>query len=234
MQVRSSGSALLLFSGSPIPVSNFVISHARVPDPEDMALLAAEAADLAAAAEVPWSIVVRSDPTQQVLETAAEYGLTRSSTEPFLTLALDGRSVQSPELSGFAVSAVAEGGYDAYVSTLSTAFGVPLAMVSRLFSPAYLGTEEITVYVGTVDGVPVVTGMGQLCDGFIGVAAIATRPEFRKRGYGQRMVERIMDDGYAAGARVGYLRSTDMALPLYEAMGFRTAEHWTTLSAQPS
>jgi ribosomal protein S18 acetylase RimI-like enzyme len=65
----------------------------------------------------------------------------------------------------------------------------------------------------------------------IGVYNITVAPEFRRRGFGRLITERVIRDGFDAGAATAYLQSSRPGLPLYESMGFRMAESWTYLSA---
>jgi transcriptional regulator GlxA family with amidase domain len=78
--------------------------------------------------------------------------------------------------------------------------------------------------------VPVATGMSLLHDGYIGIYAISTRMEHRKRGYGRQMMQHIMHHGHEAGAHAANLRSSVMGYSLYSSMGFHLAENWITLS----
>jgi len=148
-----------------------------------------------------------------------------------MTLELKSARPATPKSSGLRISVVKEPEHDTFLTTMSKNFGIPSDLATTLFSRAYVSAEENTVYLGTIDGTPVVTGMGLLFDGFIGVSAISTDPEHRKRGYGRLMTEHIIGKGREAGAHTAYLRPSEMAVGIYGAMGFRTAERWTTLTA---
>ncbi|NUO60369.1 MAG: GNAT family N-acetyltransferase [Hamadaea sp.] len=56
-----------------------------------------------------------------------------------------------------------------------------------------------TFYVLRAGGVPAAVALTVVTDGVCGVYAVATRPEFRRRGYATRLLDRIRDDAYARG-----------------------------------
>jgi ribosomal protein S18 acetylase RimI-like enzyme len=60
---------------------------------------------------------------------------------------------------------------------------------------------------------------------------IAVTPQARSRGLGRAMTARVMADGFAAGADTAYLHPSEAARPLYESMGFRVVQTWTTFTA---
>jgi hypothetical protein len=43
------------------------------------------------------------------------------------------------------------------------------------------------------------------------------------------ITERVMTDGFDAGATMAYLRASTSGRPLYESIGFRTVRNWTHL-----
>jgi ribosomal protein S18 acetylase RimI-like enzyme len=65
----------------------------------------------------------------------------------------------------------------------------------------------------------------------VGVYNLAVVPRARGYGLGRAMTERVMEDGFAAGAETAYLHSSAAGRPLYESMGFRLVQTWTTFTA---
>jgi GNAT superfamily N-acetyltransferase len=62
-----------------------------------------------------------------------------------------------------------------------------------------------------------------------GVYAVETLPEFRRRGFARALVEHVLADARARGARTASLQSTRAGQPLYAALGFTAAgryEEW--------
>jgi GNAT superfamily N-acetyltransferase len=54
---------------------------------------------------------------------------------------------------------------------------------------------------------------------------VYTRPEARRMGLARALMERLVEEGRAAGVRRIWLRASDDGRPLYEAMGFRTGNY---------
>ena len=59
------------------------------------------------------------------------------------------------------------------------------------------------------------------CD--VGVYAVGTAPEWRRRGLARALMLHVLADAYRHGARTASLQSTTMGEPLYRSLGFRPA-----------
>lgn len=93
-----------------------------------------------------------------------------------------------------------------------------------VMAPALLDDPAVTVCLGRVDGVPVTTAMSYESDGYIGVYAVATIPEYRGRGYG----EAITWAGIARRPDLpATLQASPMGRPVYKRMGFETVGEFT-------
>jgi GNAT superfamily N-acetyltransferase len=112
------------------------------------------------------------------------------------------------------------------VRAAAEGFTMAEPIMRSLVTPAFLGVPGAALYVGYLDGRPVSSGLGVRTGRCIGVYAIATVREARGRGFGRRMTERVVRDGAAEGCDVAVLQASDMGLPMYRRLGFRTvAEH---------
>src|ERR1700756_4019142 len=74
--------------------------------------------------------------------------------------------------------------------------------------------------LGRWEGEPVGGGLGLVSDGTLGLYLIATHTDFRGRGIGGAVTERLMVEGKARGAREAVLHSTAMGLSVYRRLGF--------------
>jgi GNAT superfamily N-acetyltransferase len=66
------------------------------------------------------------------------------------------------------------------------------------------------------------------------VWAMATPPEFTRRGYGSALLAHVLQAGAADGATLGWLGATPAGLPMYEATGWRTVEEWRVFTNSSS
>ncbi len=76
-----------------------------------------------------------------------------------------------------------------------------------------------TIYFsGIVDGRVVSTSIGVISDGVVGIFGVATRPQFRHRGYGRAVTWAVIQTAPDLPAVLG---PSDSGEPLYRSMGFK-------------
>jgi ribosomal protein S18 acetylase RimI-like enzyme len=100
-------------------------------------------------------------------------------------------------------------------------FGVARSVAVETTGLGLLRTPECTIYVGYADGIPVTSGLGWRSGRVIGVYAISTVPDARRRGYGEAMTARVIADGIARGCDVAALQASEPGRRIYERLGFR-------------
>ncbi|MEV6992666.1 GNAT family N-acetyltransferase [Streptomyces sp. NPDC093228] len=220
---------LLALTRSQIPALNVVMSTVEKPDAGEIADLAAVAAEEAGRHGFPWSIRLRGGPNEAIIRKAGEYGLTGKSEQPFMITPLTDASALPPQRGQVRVRALSGDEYNEFAEVLAAGFGAPPVIISSLYTPAVLDTQGFTAYLAEADGVAVAAGLGVVVEGHLGVINVATTPQHRRKGHARVMVEKILEDGRAAGAHTAYLHATDEAVGLFEGLGFRTAETWTSL-----
>jgi len=113
-------------------------------------------------------------------------------------------------------------GIDVHRDVVTAGFGSDRAVALGTACPDILDRPECVVYVGFSEGRPVVSGLGWQSGRTIGVYSIATVQSARRRGYGAAMTARVVADGVDAGCDVAALQASEMGLPIYERLGFRT------------
>jgi ribosomal protein S18 acetylase RimI-like enzyme len=222
----------LLFSGGPIGSLNVVLVTAAEPDLDELTALAGQARELAASAGVPWSIRVRGAvPDPRVEALARGYGLGEPSRMPFMLASL-GDDVEPPRSDSATLRVRRIGGDEAalYQSMLESGFETPPGVFS-IASAEVLEAPRLAAYLAEENGLPVATGWAAFPDDHVSVANISTPPKFRRRGYARAVTTAILREGRAAGARTAFLNSSDMAVPLYESLGFRTVLEWTSFES---
>jgi GNAT superfamily N-acetyltransferase len=84
--------------------------------------------------------------------------------------------------------------------------------------------ERFRVWVGRVDGRPVTTATAYIADGLVGVYAVATTADARGRGYGEAITWAAT---LSRSDLPATLQASEMGLPVYERMGYRTIAEFT-------
>lgn len=114
-------------------------------------------------------------------------------------------------------------GLEDFISVFSTVFDVPGEYLRPDPSNA-TDDNARTAFVGYLDDRPVATGSLFRSDSVAGVFAIAVVEDARNRGIGEAITWGVLRAGRDAGCRIGALQSSEIAIPLYEKMGFETVE----------
>jgi len=181
---------------------------------------------------LPFALLSRPAAPAWVAPLAATYGLTHVAQEPMM-VHVDPDRVREPlatgSLAGLTVDVV-DGADPEQVRTgqqlLADGFEVSVELVGPVMAAEVVSLPGVRAYVGRTGGVPCCAGLGSVDDGHIGVFNIATPPALRRRGFGGAVTARVVADGVLAGAHTAYLQASTMGYPVYERMGFRTAETW--------
>jgi GNAT superfamily N-acetyltransferase len=111
-----------------------------------------------------------------------------------------------------------------WATVLGAGFGTDASLGTALVDQSTLADPRIVAYLGRVDGAPVATGYMVVDGDWVGVFAIATTPDSRRRGYAEAVTTAIVLEGRQRGARTAYLQASDMGRPLYERLGFRDSQ----------
>ena len=108
--------------------------------------------------------------------------------------------------------------------------GLAPDLVSRLFPPSFVDDPDIRLFVGRLDGRPAGTSIAIRSGPASGVYNVGTLPAARRRGIGTALTWAAVDAGRAWGCDTVVLQATEMALPLYLDMGFRTVAPYRTFT----
>jgi GNAT superfamily N-acetyltransferase len=114
------------------------------------------------------------------------------------------------------------------------AFGLERQVLAVFDDPLLLEMPGSTPHVGYVDGVPVATAWSYCIDDVVLLFNVATLASHRRRGIGEAMTSRAIQDGLERGCDLAFLQSSAAGQPLYERMGFRPAVDMQTWSLAPS
>jgi GNAT superfamily N-acetyltransferase len=127
------------------------------------------------------------------------------------------------------VAAVAETGLDEFVGVCVEG-GLPLDLAQRLFRPSFAGDPEVQLFVGRLGGQPVGTSIAIRSSSASGIYNVGTLSNARRQGIGRALTWAAAAAGRAWGSDVIVLQSSEMALPMYTDMGFRTVSPYTTFT----
>lgn len=86
-----------------------------------------------------------------------------------------------------------------WARTNSVGFGDPPNFLDPFVRPESLEMRGISYYIGSFSGNHVATSLSCVTSGVAGVYAVATIPEFRRRGYGTAMTAFAVTEGFAKG-----------------------------------
>ncbi|WP_020124442.1 GNAT family N-acetyltransferase [Streptomyces canus] len=224
---RGPRGAVLAISGAPIAALNAIISPSLEPSAEEITALAAAESPW----EFPWSIHVRGIPGPLVTEAAALHGLTHFEREPLMVRRSDLGLPTEPVSGGLRVRPVGVDELALYAKTVAEGFEAPHELFQVFADPSLGRMDGITFYLAELDGVPVGTGMTAISGDLTGLFNITTLPDYRRRGYGRALTLEMIRAGFAAGAGTAYLCASKMGEPVYAAVGFRTEEYLTVITA---
>lgn len=218
------GGTTELVTTAPMPLLNGVFSTVRKADAEEVAAFASSPR----LASVAWSVQVRGEEVDdRIVRTAEGHGLLQRMTLPFMLKELTGDDLRGSGSDGPVVRRIPAGEGDLYRTTMAAGYEGPAELFSVFSAPSLIGHPSMRAYLCEVEGVPVATSFGVLVDDLVGVFNIAVPPAHRRRGYGWAATAAVLSDAHAAGARTAFLHASPLGVPLYQAMGFDLAEHWT-------
>jgi GNAT superfamily N-acetyltransferase len=220
--IRHADGVVLIATGLPIRLFNQVIV-----EHDDAAQEAvAEAVATTRSRGDRFVVNLRVGADDRLIPLMEELGLVRASDEPWMPgmalhpIPTDGVPAPGP---GHEIRQVTdEPGVEDHIRTAAAGFEMPESILRGIISPTMAVHPSVAVYVGYADGEAVTTGLGVRTGRTIGVYNISTIPAARRRGYGAAMSARIAVDGAAAGCDVAILQASDMGLPIYERLGYRT------------
>jgi len=216
--------ALAAVTGVDMPTLNGVWVESVDVDAE----MVADLLDQVAATGLPHCLQVRPDCADQVSDLAAARGMTRDEQLiPLMVLEDSGQLGATQATDGLVIRELVPAEAHLHARVAAVSFEAPLEAFLQLMTPSLLALPGVRCYVGEVGGQAVTTGVGVTLGSYVGIFNIATPPAHRRRGYGAAVTARAVADGLAAGAKWAWLQSSEPGYPVYERLGFRTAEGWS-------
>lgn len=198
-----------------LPLNNAILLDP--PSPASASNAAAEVAAIFADAAVPaWALWLPSPSTEfggpDVV--SAVDGLVRDTTTLVMTLDLADGMPGSSLVRRTTIDAAVRAGDDP----------VPVAEL-----PDADDSVALEAWALVCDGFAVCSALTYVNGGDIGVYAVGTAPEWRRRGLARTLMLHMLADAYQRGIRTASLQSTAMGESLYRSLGFHSVgryEEW--------
>jgi GNAT superfamily N-acetyltransferase len=222
-EVARSGGVVTILTGLPFDWFNQVLIEREETTPADVLTGLARARERG----LPFVVRLRAAIDDRFIPILTQAGLAargpEASTPGMVASPIDPAAIAAHAPPELEIRRVTNGaGIDAHRQVATAGFGSDPAVLLGTACADLLDRPECVVYLGYMDGDPVVSGLGWRTGSTIGVYSIATIPTARRRGYGAAMTARVVADGVIAGCDAAALQASEMGRPIYERMGFRT------------
>jgi GNAT superfamily N-acetyltransferase len=214
-EVREVGGVVAFVTGLPIPLFNgCVVSDRSRPDELRAAL------GWVRERRVPCRVWIAESLVDALGAVAAEFRLERDPV-PYPNMALDPVPEPPRPTEDVVVTPVGTASLEAFLD-ISVALGLSRELAELVFSPAFVVDPDVQLFTGWLEGRPAGTSLAIRSGGVSGVYNVGVVPPARQRGVGTALTWAAVGAGRAWRCEPVVLQSSKMALPMYEAMGFRT------------
>src|SRR6266540_1796798 len=196
---------------------------------------AAELEDALAEAEelgTPFTVMVRAGRTPAVEEAARTLGFTSTTRIPGMVVRPD--ELQLPSAADAKIIRVetADGLAQAH-AVASTGFGIPPELAAAAYALEVAELEGLAYYLARVGNADVSTAAGFTIGDAVALFSVATPAEHRGRGYGAAITAHAAQEGFAAGADLAALQSSEIGESVYLRLGFREVETYVAYTRPP-
>ena len=108
--------------------------------------------------------------------------------------------------------------------------GMPDEAARLMFSASFAADADVKLFIGRLDGRAVGTAVAIRSGDVSGIYAVGTLPAARRRGVGGALTWAAVEAGRAWGCDTIVLQASEMGMPIYEAMGFRTVVEYSVFT----
>ena len=174
---------------------------------------------------VPYRVFVEAELEAELATVPLAHGFERNPV-PYPGMVLHPLPEPPAPASGVAIAAAGVEGREEFLEVA----GLALALGEALFTSGFMRDEDVRAFVARLDGRPVGTSLAIRSAGTAGVYNVGTLPAARRRGVGTALTWAAVAVARDAGLDCAVLQSSEMAVSMYEAMGFRTVVTYTTFN----
>ncbi len=232
----SLGGIQVVFAGVDLSVFNSALLEDPVRDSADFETRLSRAAQWFRARGAPWSFWI----CEQLLPDAVRWqvgGILQRYGLRFLTMnpgmyaeALRAPRHLPPELEFRPVGDPAT--RTAFCHLMSVAFEGPFQTLLQVYDTAAFWQAAFRGWIGYSKGQAVCTAATVTAAGVVGVYAVATLPNFRRRGYGEHVTRHALRKAAEESGLIrSVLQSTAAGLSMYEQMGYRRVTNFQVFSS---
>ncbi len=211
------GHARMLFPSVPIRTFNGVVVES------EPCIGLAESIGEVEEAGLPCGVQVRAGRHPNAEEEAGRLGFTEQTPLPGMTVTPD--ELADARVDGLEIVRVQdEDGLADAARIATTGFGAPLEWMLAMYAPGVLQLEGNDVYLGRADGEAVTTAIGYQTGRDVAIFSVATPAEHRRRGYGAAITAHACREGFANGADLAWLQTSELGESVYRGLGFSQVE----------
>ena len=177
---------------------------------------------------LPWNLQLRPGYPAELDAALAERGLATTEQIPFMLLTDPARVRAVTAAAGDRTLRPVMSFVDleSALTLLEQGFSMPPALTRELFPVRLFTLAGATPWLVRTSGGDLSTALGWLLDDCCGIYNVATPAEHRGQGHGALATAHAVVEGLEAGATSAYLQASPMGYPVYEKLGFTTAERW--------
>lgn len=175
--------------------------------------------------DVPYAVSIEGQRGPQLDSVLVEQGLRRTG-ELLPAMVLHPAPAPPRPPAGITVDRVDEADPDAFVRAIVEG-GLPPDLADRLFGRSFASDPDVRLFVARLDGRPVGTSIAIRTSDVVGVYAVGTVKEARRRGVGTASTWAAVAAGRDWGSDTIVLQSSEMGFRAYSAMGFRTVLNYS-------
>lgn len=155
-----------------------------------------------------------------LVDVAIAHGLSREA-HPYPGMVLHPVPPPPSPAAGVEVRSVSDAGLDEHLG-VRVASGLAPALAERLFSASFAADPDVEFFTARLGGRAVGAAIAIRSGDVGGIYAVETVPEARRRGVGTAATWACVAAARAWGCDTVVLQASEMGLPMYTAMGFRT------------
>ncbi len=215
-EARLTDGASLVLSGEPVSDLNYAIIDAGSHAEGHMR----EFVQVAKSRKIPMLVLLSPEAAPLLKAAAQELRLKFEGYFPFMVYRPENPRFDE---SSFQISRVDNpGDLKASNAAAASAFGIPLVSVDRAFGPAFLEGPGVDLFIARQGEVTVSTVQTTRSGLKVGIWAMATPPDQRRKGAGRALLNYVIAYHCQRGADLFYLVATPAGKPLYDRVGFQT------------